>query len=268
MRCAVSLDDSVALVRRYVDALNAGDLAALDELFADDFVIHQPSGVRRGRAAMRGFVAAVRRRLPDIAARVEAIFADDAFGDGHRVGVLLVYDATDPQIGRRVTVRELQLYRVVGGKIAERWYAADRRAARGEAGPAVERLAVGAVHRVASAPQTTVAPLGRADHGAIAADSGRPVPLAGQRAARRIASATRTASRVGPTSCVRTTCAPLKTATAVAAREPVSRSSGGRPPRSEPRKRLRETPTRIGRPSRRSRARPRSSSRSQAAAGP
>ena len=128
----VSLDDSVALVRRYVDALNAGDLAALDELFADDFVIHQPSGDRRGKGAIRGFVAGVRRMLPDIDARIDAIFADDAFADGHRVGVLLSYDATNTQLGRRVSVRELQLYRVVDGKIAERWYAADRRAARGE----------------------------------------------------------------------------------------------------------------------------------------
>jgi ketosteroid isomerase-like protein len=128
----VSLDDSIALVRRYVAALNAGDMAALDELFADDFVIHQPSGDRRGKGAIRGFVAGVRRTLPDIDARIDTIFADDAFADGHRVGVLLTYEATNAQLGGRVRVRELQLYRVVDGKIAERWYAADRRAARGE----------------------------------------------------------------------------------------------------------------------------------------
>jgi ketosteroid isomerase-like protein len=127
-----ALDESIALVRRYVDALNAGDMAALDELFADDFVIHQPAGDRHGKGAIRGFVAGVRRLLPDIDARVDAIFADDAFKDGHRVGVLLSYEATIAQLGRRVKARELQLYRVVDGKIAERWYAADRRAARGE----------------------------------------------------------------------------------------------------------------------------------------
>jgi predicted ester cyclase len=127
-----ALDESIALVRRYVDALNAGDIGALDELFADDFVIHQPAGDRRGKSAIRDFVVGVRRLLPDIDARVDAIFADDAFKDGHRVAVLLSYDATNPQLGQRVSVRELQLYRVVKGKIAERWYAADRRAARGE----------------------------------------------------------------------------------------------------------------------------------------
>ena len=127
-----ALDQSIALVRRYVDALNSGDLAALDELFADDFVIHQPAGDRRGKRAIRDFLAGVWRLLPDIDARVDVIFADDAFKDGHRVAVLLSYEGTNAQLGRRVRVRELQLYRVVDGKIAERWYAADRRAARGE----------------------------------------------------------------------------------------------------------------------------------------
>jgi predicted ester cyclase len=106
-------------------------MAALDELFADDFVIHQPAGDRRGKRAIREFVAGVRRLLPDIDARVDAIFADDAFKDGLHVGVLLSYEARNAQLGKRVKVRELQLYRVVDGKIAERWYAADRRAARG-----------------------------------------------------------------------------------------------------------------------------------------
>jgi ketosteroid isomerase-like protein len=126
----VALDDSIDLVKRYVDALNRGDLAALDVLFADDFVIHQPGGDRRGKSAIRRFVSGVRQLLPDIDARIEAIFGDDAFADGHRVGVLLTYDATNVKLGRRVTVRELQLYRVVDGKIVERWYAADRRATR------------------------------------------------------------------------------------------------------------------------------------------
>jgi ketosteroid isomerase-like protein len=128
----VSLDDSVALVRGYVDALNKGDLAALDQLFADNFVIHQPRGDQRGKAAIRRFVVGVRRLLPDINARIDALFGDDAFAEGHRVGVLLTYEATHAQLGRRVTVREIQIYRIVDGKIAERWYAADRRAARGE----------------------------------------------------------------------------------------------------------------------------------------
>ena len=37
------LDDVTALVRRHIDALSAGDLAALGELFAGDVVIRRPS---------------------------------------------------------------------------------------------------------------------------------------------------------------------------------------------------------------------------------
>lgn len=124
------LEESVAAVRAYLAALNAGDLAALDAIAAEDIVIHQPAGDRRGKGALRAFVAGVRRLLPDIEARIEAVVADDAFADGDRVGVLLVYEATNVKLGRRVEVRELQLYRVVDGKLAERWYAADRAATR------------------------------------------------------------------------------------------------------------------------------------------
>jgi ketosteroid isomerase-like protein len=118
-------------VRAYVDALNSGDLAALEAIAADDFVIHQPAGERRGKGALRGFVAAVRRLIPDIEARIETVVADDAFADGDRVGIVLRYEGTNSKLGRRVSVRELQLYRVVDGKLAERWYAADRAAANG-----------------------------------------------------------------------------------------------------------------------------------------
>ena len=122
------LDDSIALVRRYVAALNAGDLAALDELFADDFVIHQPSGDRRGRAAIRSFVAGVRRLLPDIDARIEAVVADDAFGDGDRVVARATLHATNTgnlgdiqATGKRVRVGSVIIYRFEGDKIAEEW---------------------------------------------------------------------------------------------------------------------------------------------------
>src|SRR5207253_7256785 len=54
VRSTVSLDDSVALVRRYVDALNSGDLAALDELFADDFEIGRASGREIGEGLEQG----------------------------------------------------------------------------------------------------------------------------------------------------------------------------------------------------------------------
>src|SRR5436190_1132779 len=60
------------------------------------------------------------------------------------------------------------------------------------------------------------------------------------------ASATRTTSRMAPTSCTRTSRAPLATASATAAAVPWSRSPVGRSPRSWPMKPLRDTPTSTG----------------------
>ena len=64
------------------------------------------------------------------------------------------------------------------------------------------------------------------------------------------ASATRTASSVSRTSCVRISEAPWATARAVAASEPASRSPGDARPVTAPRKDLRDTATQRGRPDR------------------
>jgi ketosteroid isomerase-like protein len=54
---------NTALVRRYVAAVNAGDLDAIEGLFEPDYVNHRPTGPETGQRAMREFVAAVRRML-------------------------------------------------------------------------------------------------------------------------------------------------------------------------------------------------------------
>ena len=77
----------------------------------------------------------------------------------------------------------------------------------------------------------------------------------------------RITSRVAPTSCVRTMCAPFKIATAVAAKDPARRSSGSGRSRSLPMKDFRESAMRIGRPSARSSPSPRTTSQSHASQG-
>lgn len=50
----------IAVVHRYVDALNAGDLDAIVTLYADDATVEDPVGSlpHEGRAAIRAFYAA------------------------------------------------------------------------------------------------------------------------------------------------------------------------------------------------------------------
>jgi hypothetical protein len=60
--------------------------------------------------------------------RLDVIFADPAFPDGARIRALVTQSGTSAQLGRPVTFREVHLYRIAGGKIAERWFAVDRAA--------------------------------------------------------------------------------------------------------------------------------------------
>jgi ketosteroid isomerase-like protein len=122
----VTADPAVDLIERYVGVVNGGDLARLEALFAPDFVHHRPTGTEVGVAPLRAFVESVRRVLPDLVMRLDVVFPDPAFSDGVRVGALVTQRGTSAQLGRPVTFREVHLYRIAGGRIAERWFAVDR----------------------------------------------------------------------------------------------------------------------------------------------
>jgi predicted ester cyclase len=77
---------------------------------------------------MRAFVAGVRRELPDLEMSVDVVFADDAFADGVRVGALVTLRGTSARLGRPVAFREIHVYRIADGKLAERWFAVERAA--------------------------------------------------------------------------------------------------------------------------------------------
>src|SRR5439155_18740111 len=115
------LETSLSLVRRYIDAVNAGDLEVINDLFAADYVNHRPTGPEAGPAAMREFVASVRRTLPDISMSV-----DEMIADGDKVGVRVTLRGTSTVLNRLVTIPEIQIYRIADGRIAERWFVVDR----------------------------------------------------------------------------------------------------------------------------------------------
>jgi ketosteroid isomerase-like protein len=124
----VAADDAAGLVRRYAEIVTSGDLDALGAIIAPDFVQHRPAGAEAGLERMRAFVESVRRELPDLEVSVEVAFADDAFADGTRIGALVTLRGTSARLGKRVAFREIHVYRVAGGKLAERWFAVERAA--------------------------------------------------------------------------------------------------------------------------------------------
>jgi steroid delta-isomerase-like uncharacterized protein len=157
-----------AVVERLTeDVWNRGELDAIDELVAEDFIDHWAlPGERDGRRGLRELVAGVRQAFPDFHIdRHEVIGEDDWVGErwsasGTHRGPFLGFPAT----GAKVMLRGVAFCRVEDGLIAENYGLIDELSLLrqiGAAGPAAPVTAPtlptwgGPVPGVAPAPETT-----------------------------------------------------------------------------------------------------------------
>ena len=119
-------DRNKALLRRFYEELwSQGNLEAIPDLIAEDFVDHHPlPGAPPGREGLAALVTTWRTAFPDMRETYEDLIAegDKVVGrftmrgthSGEFMGV--------PPTGRRVTMSGIDIVRVAGGKIAEFWY--------------------------------------------------------------------------------------------------------------------------------------------------
>jgi steroid delta-isomerase-like uncharacterized protein len=119
---AGTLEANKGVVRRFYERiLNGYDLAAVDELFTEDYV-----GYRAGRLGVRGRDA-LRRSL----ARLPSLFGgarwelDDLIAEGDRVVACWTGRGTHagelqgvPATGKPVTITGITVHRLVGGRIS------------------------------------------------------------------------------------------------------------------------------------------------------
>jgi steroid delta-isomerase-like uncharacterized protein len=117
------------LVRRAHDEVwSQGNLSAIDDLWAVDFVGHAPLGPDwRGPEALRERVQAHRSTFLDWKEEVQ-----DVVAEGDRVAAQWISTGTDtggfranPPTGRQVSIREFGFYRIADGKIVEQWVLPD-----------------------------------------------------------------------------------------------------------------------------------------------
>jgi len=118
------------IVRRLHDAWNTGDLAAVDEIYAEDFVGHFPPSShlpdRRGREGAREGIRRAKIAFPDWHEAVEAMVTEGNLvatrytSTGTHLGEFRGLPGLAPT-GRKITVPEISIYRVAGGKVAEQW---------------------------------------------------------------------------------------------------------------------------------------------------
>ncbi len=123
------------LVRRHFeDIFNRQNLAACDELMAEEYVEHgvapfgqSEPGKVNGPQAMRGTAEWLLGQFPDLQFAIEAIVAE-----GDLVAVRLLGEGTNlgpmgpvPPTGKRFSSRSSHWFRVVEGKLAEHWATRD-----------------------------------------------------------------------------------------------------------------------------------------------
>jgi steroid delta-isomerase-like uncharacterized protein len=122
----VQPEENKAVVRRFLEEIfNEGNLDAADELFAPDYVLHDPAVPEevRGPEGVKRYVSMYRSAYPDTHIAIEDQIAEGDkvvtrwTGQGTHEGELMGI----PPTGERVTVAGIQFDRVSGGRIEETW---------------------------------------------------------------------------------------------------------------------------------------------------
>src|SRR4028118_1132762 len=120
----MSTEENKALARRVLEEMfNKGNLDLADEVFAPDYVDHDPAMPEdiRGPEGFKGYVSIFRTAFPDIHLEIEDQVAEGDkvvtrwTGTGTHEGDLMGIAPT----GNKVTLPGMEIVRFSGGKLAE-----------------------------------------------------------------------------------------------------------------------------------------------------
>lgn len=123
-------EENKAVVRRfYEEVMNQGRTEILAAVMVEDFVDHGEAlfGSPQGREILRKGIVDTHAILPDLNVHLEEVISE-----GDLVGVRGIMRCTHAGsflgvqgTGNELTWRGIALFRVVGGKITERWFNSD-----------------------------------------------------------------------------------------------------------------------------------------------
>jgi predicted ester cyclase len=126
----VSTEENKRVVRRfYEEVMNQGNADLLDEIMAEDFVDHGEAlfGSPQGRETLKEGVRGARGVLPDLHVTLHEVNAE-----GQLVGVRGTMRCTHQgsflnvaPTGHELSWLGLAIFRVVDGRITERWFNSD-----------------------------------------------------------------------------------------------------------------------------------------------
>jgi steroid delta-isomerase-like uncharacterized protein len=121
----MSTEDNKLVVKRFIDALfTEGDLGAIDEYLADDFVNHDPPiGLPADAEGMRTAGSIFRAAFPDWHSELHGLVAEGDLvverftASGTHRGELMGVAPT----GKLIELKGINIFRVRDGRIIERW---------------------------------------------------------------------------------------------------------------------------------------------------
>lgn len=126
----MSIEANKALVHRlFEEVVNAGELSAMDEILAPDFVSHEelPPGIPSGREGAKQLFSMLRSAFPDLHATIE-----DEIAEGDKVVARLTFSGTHQgefmeiaPTGRRVAYAVIDILRIADGQVVEHWALSD-----------------------------------------------------------------------------------------------------------------------------------------------
>lgn len=126
----MSAEENKVLLRRYIEeVLNQGNIDSVDKFFAADCVDHTaPPGTAPGATGIRQLLTATLAAFSNIHATIEDIIAEENkvvtrfTARGTHTGEFLGIAPT----GKEVSLMQISIDRVSGGKIVEHWGLADQ----------------------------------------------------------------------------------------------------------------------------------------------
>jgi len=112
---------NVDLVKKGFEAFEAGDIAAMDQLMADDAKWHVPgtgalSGDFEGKEAIFAYFARIPQEAEKFVQEPHAVLADDE----HAVALV---KTTAVRGGKELEYNAVFVFHVAGGKVTETWFA-------------------------------------------------------------------------------------------------------------------------------------------------
>ena len=124
----MSAPESEAVIRRWIDAWNAHDVAAAGQLLAPDFVRHDASMPDvAGPAAQQDLLRQIFAAFPDLSLEITQLIAqDDAVAarllvrGTHRAEFLGI-----PATDRAVEFQAVDVFRLSGGRLGDQWVLMD-----------------------------------------------------------------------------------------------------------------------------------------------